>query len=129
MKLRPCPFCGGKAEFEQLGTRFQSCTVACTECGGRHESGDSVDRNGSSWNMMDKSNDRLVAASQGLLSSLRDILSIVEASDGVSGWHKNDDIAYWDDFEAIQEARAAIANYRQATVEVGKSCAGDDAQR
>jgi Lar family restriction alleviation protein len=48
--LKPCPFCGGKAYFERLGTPRQSCIVACENCGARHESGDEGDRSGESWN-------------------------------------------------------------------------------
>ena len=50
LELRPCPFCGGAAGFERCGDRRQSCIVACSECGARHESGDTCERSGSSWN-------------------------------------------------------------------------------
>jgi Lar family restriction alleviation protein len=50
IELKPCPFCGGEAEFERLGTRRQSCIVVCTECGCHHESSDENEHNGSSWN-------------------------------------------------------------------------------
>lgn len=36
--LRECPFCGGGAEIEQVGTRRQSQIIACTNCGCRLES-------------------------------------------------------------------------------------------
>lgn len=49
MELRPCPFCGKAAEFERRGDRRQSCIVVCSECGARHESGDTWN-SGSSWN-------------------------------------------------------------------------------
>lgn len=49
-ELKPCPFCGGEAEFERMGDRRQSCIVVCTDCGGRHESGDEGERSGDSWN-------------------------------------------------------------------------------
>lgn len=49
-ELKPCPFCGGAAEFEREGTPRRSCIVACTQCGARHESGDQDWCNGSSWN-------------------------------------------------------------------------------
>lgn len=49
-KLKPCPFCGSKAEYERLGTSRHSCIVVCTNCGCRHESGDQDWYNGSSWN-------------------------------------------------------------------------------
>lgn len=48
--LKPCPFCGGKAEFERTGTGRQSCVVACGNCGARHESSDEYGRSGDSWN-------------------------------------------------------------------------------
>jgi Lar family restriction alleviation protein len=53
--LAPCPFCGGAAEFERRGTGRQSCIVVCGDCGARHESGDSGDRCGSSWNRRESS--------------------------------------------------------------------------
>lgn len=49
-ELLPCPFCGGDAEFERMGDRRQSCIVACTDCGCRHESSDEHENNGASWN-------------------------------------------------------------------------------
>jgi len=49
-KLKPCPFCDGEAEFERLGNHRQSCIVACTMCGARHESSDEGEHCGSSWN-------------------------------------------------------------------------------
>ena len=39
-ELKPCPFCGGKPEIERRGTQSASMVIACTECGGRMESGD-----------------------------------------------------------------------------------------
>ena len=49
-KLLPCPFCGGEAEIERMGTRRQSCQVACTNCGARHEGPDQDEHSGDSWN-------------------------------------------------------------------------------
>lgn len=49
MKLKPCPFCGGEAEFERLGTNRQSCIVCCTNCGARLESNETFS-SGESWN-------------------------------------------------------------------------------
>ena len=49
-KLKPCPFCGGEAEFERTGTPRQSCIVTCTECGCRLESGETGELSGISWN-------------------------------------------------------------------------------
>lgn len=48
--LKPCPFCGGSAEFERTGNHRHSCIVACTNCGCRHESGDEDEHSGESWN-------------------------------------------------------------------------------
>ena len=51
MKLLPCPFCGDdEPEFEREGTGRVSCIVVCTNCGCRHQSSDSGEHNGSSWN-------------------------------------------------------------------------------
>ena len=49
-KLLPCPFCGGEAEFERMGTPRQSCIVACTDCGGRLETSEAGAACGSQWN-------------------------------------------------------------------------------
>ncbi len=48
-KLLPCPFCGGDAEFERLGTRMQSTIVACQFCGATQECGETYDY-GDVWN-------------------------------------------------------------------------------
>lgn len=47
--LKPCPFCGGEAEFERRGTGRQSCIVACTECGCRLETSETWS-SGQAWN-------------------------------------------------------------------------------
>lgn len=48
-ELKPCPFCGESAAFEQIGNRRQSTIVACTNCGARHECGEEWGH-GASWN-------------------------------------------------------------------------------
>lgn len=48
--LLPCPFCGGEAEYERVGTPKVSCIVVCTQCGARHESSDQDWYNGKAWN-------------------------------------------------------------------------------
>jgi len=50
MKLQPCPFCNGPAEFERIGDRKQSCIVVCQECGCRLESNEEGDACGQQWN-------------------------------------------------------------------------------
>ena len=47
--LKPCPFCGGAAEFERIGTGRRSCIVVCTDCGCRLETGETWD-SGTAWN-------------------------------------------------------------------------------
>ncbi|MBN3853799.1 restriction alleviation protein, Lar family [Paraburkholderia sp. Ac-20340] len=49
-QLKPCPFCGGKAFFERIGTARQSCIVECASCGTRNESGEEGDACGNQWN-------------------------------------------------------------------------------
>lgn len=49
-KLDPCPFCGGEASFERLGTNRQSCIINCENCGCRLETGESGESCGEQWN-------------------------------------------------------------------------------
>ena len=48
--LKPCPFCGGSASFERVGTGRVSAIVSCDDCGARVESGDTGESSGASWN-------------------------------------------------------------------------------
>jgi len=48
--LLSCPFCGGDAEFDRLGTGHCSSIVVCQECGCRVESNEVGDFNGDHWN-------------------------------------------------------------------------------
>ena len=53
---------------------------------------------------------RLKDAAPDLLAALRGLISIIEESRGVDGWHLNGDIALWGEFDDdIQAANAAIA--------------------
>lgn len=47
--LKPCPFCGGRPEVERQGTSRCSHIIACTDCGGRLETGETFD-GGERWN-------------------------------------------------------------------------------
>lgn len=49
VELKPCPFCGGKAEITQLGSMRQSTIVACEYCGCSLETGE-VFNPGERWN-------------------------------------------------------------------------------
>lgn len=33
VELLPCPFCGGDASLEDIGSANQACLIACTRCG------------------------------------------------------------------------------------------------
>ena len=48
--LLPCPFCGGEAYYDRLGTPRVSAIVACGDCGCRMESGDTGENSGRTWN-------------------------------------------------------------------------------
>lgn len=52
-QLKSCPFCGGEAEVEQIGTSRVSCVVACRECGCRLESNENGA--GYNWNIRHES--------------------------------------------------------------------------
>lgn len=48
-QLAPCPFCGGKAKYERLGTGRVSCIIQCEDCGCTLETGE-VWNCGLAWN-------------------------------------------------------------------------------
>lgn len=50
MTLKPCPFCGGDAEFERHGTTRQSCIIVCDNCGCTLETGETGEHCGDLWN-------------------------------------------------------------------------------
>lgn len=68
--LKPCPFCGGEAEFERKGTPRFSTIVRCTSCSCSLESGEEWDHGGG-WNC-------------------RATPSPEDASPGVGGWRDID---------------------------------------
>ena len=49
MELKPCPFCGGEAYIEQVGTSRHSTIYECGSCGCRLETGEEFNH-GSRWN-------------------------------------------------------------------------------
>ena len=48
-ELKPCPFCGGKAEIEQVGTPRKSTIYRCTDCSCSLETGETFNH-GAGWN-------------------------------------------------------------------------------
>jgi Lar family restriction alleviation protein len=48
-KLKPCPFCGGKAVVERVGTARQTTIITCDGCGCRLETGE-IWSIGERWN-------------------------------------------------------------------------------
>ncbi len=49
-ELKPCPFCGGVAEFERIGTNRVSCIVTCGDCGCMLETSETNASCGEGWN-------------------------------------------------------------------------------
>lgn len=49
-ELKPCPFCGGKAGFDRMGTHRASCIISCGECGASLESNEEGNNCGRKWN-------------------------------------------------------------------------------
>ena len=56
-----------------------------------------------------EANARLIASAPDLLAALEALMGIVSDSHGVSGYHRNGDIAEWDEFDEINIAIAALA--------------------
>lgn len=48
--LKPCPFCGGDAEYMRFGDKRNSCVIRCTECSCELETGEEGDLCGTQWN-------------------------------------------------------------------------------
>ena len=44
-----------------------------------------------------------------LREALDNLLHIVDSSNGVVGWHMNGNVAEWDEFEDVEEARRILA--------------------
>ena len=59
IKLKPCPFCGGKCEIERMGTGRVSMQYQCGECGCSLETGETWLDDDCRWN--ERHNDTLTA--------------------------------------------------------------------
>ena len=71
--LKPCPFCGGEAEFERIGTPRRSTQVRCGGCGAHLESSDEGDHASDSWNRRMPSEDR--AALKAVRKALSELMA------------------------------------------------------
>lgn len=89
MELKPCPFCGGEAEFEREGNYRQSCIVSCRSCGARHESSDEDDCNGATWNLRADSDEVTELKAQlKLLSAAKPNIAIVAERDALAAQNR-----------------------------------------
>ena len=68
-----------------------------------------------------EANARLIAAAPDMLAVCEALLDIIYNSQGVAGWHRNGDVATWDEFEAVAELEAAIAKAKPPTESPGAS--------
>ena len=50
IKLKACPFCGGEAEIERMGTHRVSMIITCSDCGCSVETGETWIDEHSRWN-------------------------------------------------------------------------------
>lgn len=48
--LKPCPFCGGNAHVERMGSSRSSMQIQCGDCGASMETGETWIDDNSSWN-------------------------------------------------------------------------------
>lgn len=48
-ELLPCPFCGGRATYERMGSARHSCIIECGHCGCSMETGE-IWSCGEQWN-------------------------------------------------------------------------------
>lgn len=53
-QLKPCPFCGGEAKVERMGTARASMIYVCDECGCTLETGETWLNSNCRWNTRHK---------------------------------------------------------------------------
>lgn len=75
IELKPCPFCGGEAAIERLGTRRFSTIYQCQNCSCSLETGEEWDH-GADWNV--RATDARIAA---LEEALRSVKPLVEQAE------------------------------------------------
>lgn len=71
-KLKPCPFCGGEAHVERMGTSRVSMQIDCGDCGAGMETGETWIDEHSSWNGR-PSHDRMMGEIAELKGALMEI--------------------------------------------------------
>lgn len=100
-ELKPCPFCGGKAEIDRHGDRRQSTIYCCTECSCSLETGEEWGH-GSDWNRRSGLPPGYVILSPDEVRGIRDEAleeaakiagDLSEQEDGAEGWLAGSSIA------------------------------------
>lgn len=91
--LKPCPFCGGKAEIERMGTPRQSTIYSCTDCGCRLETGEEWSH-GRDWN------ERNPPDAQVSSERLSMIDAIVNGGSALERWERHTGVLTVEDLEA-----------------------------
>ena len=71
IKLSRCPFCGGKAEIERMGSGRQSMIYSCTDCGVRLETSETFIGPHCSWNKRDVTVSALYGYEAGIAANSR----------------------------------------------------------
>lgn len=79
--LDPCPFCGGGAEIERLGSGRQSMIYVCTQCGARLETGETFISEHCSWNA--RSGSQGVVTEEVANAVIQAVMAHGEIEDGV----------------------------------------------
>jgi hypothetical protein len=104
IKLKPCPFCGGKCDIERIGTSRVSMQYQCGECGCSLETGETWLDDDCRWNT--RHNDTLTAKVAELEALVLKIRNIAGA--------QSEQGACWDDEIALEHSEAITKVYNLA---------------
>lgn len=55
-----------------------------------------------------EANAKLIAAAPDLYQVVKDLIMFAGESKGIAGWHQNGEVAEWDEFDFLKDAKAAI---------------------